>query len=368
MTDPAFVLREGQDGPIVEGTPGHVLTFQADGKSVRGEPGGSGGGVQTVFGRPGPDVVADPNDYDAQMVTNDTPLTGDFVGDALCLALHGTYTSLHLLVNAAKMTADVTFDGCTGFVRILEAVDDLRQMFVTNASEMAILGGVTGLPVTGDGPPNIGARLDALIIDNVNGLVVQGFRFSGNVQVQDFAKDVSFEGCAFNENGVDFNGLPVDLFNCNVRHPMANTDLARFRSCTFIAAGAGTMSMGALAFDAATEGEYFKAGNALTGKLTALDSSQCGDAQPMADVDTTVDFSGTEWRLVLAASTLTNARALTVNTTGGAAGDVFVVDSYNASGHAVTVNGGLAVIGNGNFRYRFRSTGVAIVLDSLERL
>lgn len=38
MTDPSFTLRAGQDGPVVEGTPGNVLTIQADGKTVAGEP------------------------------------------------------------------------------------------------------------------------------------------------------------------------------------------------------------------------------------------------------------------------------------------------------------------------------------------
>jgi len=40
MTDPKFKLRAGSSGPVVKGTPGHVLTFNADGESVSGQPGG----------------------------------------------------------------------------------------------------------------------------------------------------------------------------------------------------------------------------------------------------------------------------------------------------------------------------------------
>ncbi len=42
MTDPVFKLRAGQSGPVVTGTPGHVLTFDASGDLVSGQPGGGG--------------------------------------------------------------------------------------------------------------------------------------------------------------------------------------------------------------------------------------------------------------------------------------------------------------------------------------
>lgn len=40
MADPSFKLRGGNSGPVVRGTPGHVLTFDADGVHVSGQPGG----------------------------------------------------------------------------------------------------------------------------------------------------------------------------------------------------------------------------------------------------------------------------------------------------------------------------------------
>jgi hypothetical protein len=40
MTDPSFTLRAGQSGPVLKGTPGNVLTFNADGETVSGKPGG----------------------------------------------------------------------------------------------------------------------------------------------------------------------------------------------------------------------------------------------------------------------------------------------------------------------------------------
>ncbi len=49
MTDPSFQLRAGQSGPRLTGTPGHVLTFDASGDTVSGQPGGGGGGGGRVF-------------------------------------------------------------------------------------------------------------------------------------------------------------------------------------------------------------------------------------------------------------------------------------------------------------------------------
>ncbi len=84
MTDPAFTLRAGPSGPVVIGTPGYVLTFDANGRTVSGQPGGGGGGaVTSVFGRPGPAVVAQAGDYDASEVTNDSSVTGASVAAAL---------------------------------------------------------------------------------------------------------------------------------------------------------------------------------------------------------------------------------------------------------------------------------------------
>jgi hypothetical protein len=40
MVDPSFKLRVASSGPVVKGTPGNVLTFNADGESVSGQPGG----------------------------------------------------------------------------------------------------------------------------------------------------------------------------------------------------------------------------------------------------------------------------------------------------------------------------------------
>lgn len=42
MTDPKFVVRSGEAGRILRGTPGHVLTFEADGETLSGQPGGGG--------------------------------------------------------------------------------------------------------------------------------------------------------------------------------------------------------------------------------------------------------------------------------------------------------------------------------------
>lgn len=82
MTDPSFALRVPASGPVVTGTPGNVLTFGADGRTVSGQPVSGGGAVDSVFGRDGV-VVADPGDYDAGQVDNDSSVAGFTVKDAL---------------------------------------------------------------------------------------------------------------------------------------------------------------------------------------------------------------------------------------------------------------------------------------------
>ncbi len=48
MPDPSFELRVPQSGPNVVGTPGHVLTFDANGRSVSGQPLPSSGGISPL--------------------------------------------------------------------------------------------------------------------------------------------------------------------------------------------------------------------------------------------------------------------------------------------------------------------------------
>jgi hypothetical protein len=82
VTDPAFQLRAGEAGAVVEGTPGYVMTFQADGKSVAGEPTAGVAPVLSVFARIG-NVVAALNDYAASLIANDSSVAGATVKDAL---------------------------------------------------------------------------------------------------------------------------------------------------------------------------------------------------------------------------------------------------------------------------------------------
>lgn len=48
MTDSSFILRAAASGPVVQGTPGNVLTFDADGRSVSGQPAAGGSSIQSA--------------------------------------------------------------------------------------------------------------------------------------------------------------------------------------------------------------------------------------------------------------------------------------------------------------------------------
>lgn len=81
MSDPTYLLRAGESGTVIKGTPGNVLAIGSDGESVQPVPGGAGL-VSSVFGRIGA-VVAVLGDYAASLVSNDSGVAGTTVADAL---------------------------------------------------------------------------------------------------------------------------------------------------------------------------------------------------------------------------------------------------------------------------------------------
>jgi hypothetical protein len=85
MPDPSYRLRVATSGVPLRGTPGHVLTFNADGESVSGQPGGGGpgSGLVSFNGRTDPEAVPTEGDYSAAQVVNTSAAPGDFVEQAL---------------------------------------------------------------------------------------------------------------------------------------------------------------------------------------------------------------------------------------------------------------------------------------------
>ncbi len=83
MSNPSYALRSSASGPVFIGTPGYVLTVDPSGRTFSPQPGGGGAGVTTVFGRPGPAVVAQPGDYDSDEITNNSTVAGASVSEAL---------------------------------------------------------------------------------------------------------------------------------------------------------------------------------------------------------------------------------------------------------------------------------------------
>lgn len=113
MTDAAFLVRAGQSGAILEGTPGHVLAFDADGKTLRGVPQSSGGGLTSFNGRTDPAVVPELGDYPASLIDNDSAhCPGDTTADALddldtrATAAQAAATAAAAAAAAAQSTAN----------------------------------------------------------------------------------------------------------------------------------------------------------------------------------------------------------------------------------------------------------------------
>lgn len=83
MPDPSFALRAAPSGPVLVGTAGNVLTFDAGGRTVSGKPLPSGG-LTSFNGRSAPAVVPTAGDYDATEITNTaTTISGPSVAAAL---------------------------------------------------------------------------------------------------------------------------------------------------------------------------------------------------------------------------------------------------------------------------------------------
>ncbi len=140
MTDPAFQLRGAPSGPVVIGTPGNVLAFAADGRSVHGVP-VAPGGVSSWNGRIGA-VVPVANDYAASQVANDSSVPGFSVKDALnsllaggggvvlsvfgrigaVVAANGDYTT-SLVTNASTVSGATTTDALNTVQTHLTSLD-----------------------------------------------------------------------------------------------------------------------------------------------------------------------------------------------------------------------------------------------------
>lgn len=85
MTDPAFVVRAGQAGAILEGTPGNFLAFDATGKGLEGVP---------------PPVVPPPTSAPAVVLTS--ALVPAWAGLATALPVDDAYTPLAQFVDGAN--------------------------------------------------------------------------------------------------------------------------------------------------------------------------------------------------------------------------------------------------------------------------
>ena len=134
MTNPALVLRGGNSGPTFsDSTPGYVLTIQADGKSVKPEPGGGGGGSLISFnGRTTPAVVPTAGDYDASDVTNDAVhVDGASVADALD-------TLQNAQVDHGNVGASLSIDVATG---------NAHTLTLTAACSLTLTNLPTGIPI-----------------------------------------------------------------------------------------------------------------------------------------------------------------------------------------------------------------------------
>ena len=120
MTDPAFTLRSGSSGPVVTGTPGNALAFDASGTKLEGVP-LAAGGVTSFNTRTGA-VVPAANDYAASQVANDSSVTGATVKLALntLLAAGGAVASVFGRVGA-----------------VVAAVNDYAASQITNDSSVA---------------------------------------------------------------------------------------------------------------------------------------------------------------------------------------------------------------------------------------
>jgi len=329
--------------------------------------------VSTVFGRVGA-IVSALNDYAASQIANDSSVVGSTVKDALnallgggLAPLTGTITTTPEFVPAGEVTGGAaTFQAVTRLgVALFSSDSSVNDLHCNNGTLGFVRGGLVALPQGGYGNPGASPQFDILDFDNTDGVAVSGLDCN-TLTVRNFAKNTTLDGCSVRGSGSDLNSLYADLFNCNLTHALANTGNARMRSCSFLLGGAAAFDLVNCQMDGPTEGEFFKSGGGLTGALVALSSNQGGNAAGMADADTVVDFSGA-LRLIISATRLSVNRALTIGTGSGLDKQIFTVDSYNATGKTVTVNGAL-VIGDGNLRYKFQIVSAAIVLLSIESL
>jgi len=96
MTDPVFIVRTGQAGAILKGTPGNLLAFDGTGEGLEGVP---------------PPVVPPPTSAPAVVLTSN--LVPAWAGFATALSVDDTYTPLSQFIDGANernpfLVAEVT--------------------------------------------------------------------------------------------------------------------------------------------------------------------------------------------------------------------------------------------------------------------
>jgi hypothetical protein len=108
MSEPKYYLRASESGPLLRGTAGYVLAFQADG-TLEAVPVPSAP-VSSVFGRVGA-ILPAVGDYTASQVANDSGVSGATVADALdtvaadAATAQGTANAAGVVATAAAAAA-----------------------------------------------------------------------------------------------------------------------------------------------------------------------------------------------------------------------------------------------------------------------
>jgi hypothetical protein len=371
MANEAFVIRTAPSGPDAPaGTPGYVLTVQADGVSVAPEPPGAGGSVTPltrVYNVDFDGTATTPTGafsgdkaFNGATCTQDAVDVAAVVGDAVVLVAKANPTP-----EAVNLTPGTTATRICLRSWQLERSDGTLLSSFPQPQLGAVTCDMGGAPVAGlvqiegftlgslalNGAGAYLAKVvQCTIAGNLTGAAQQpalyGSVVSGNVTGLDAIDlfDSTITGTLTTNTGIAIwrgstvNGGTIDqcdAVDCKILGSLGGGTTAgglKFRNCTM----PSTVILSTCSLDATSELQALKAGAEFRDTIFALSTGQGGDASPVSG-NITLNYSG-PLRGIVCATTLTASITIVLDETSGIALQPFFLDIYNTTGHTITVH------------------------------
>lgn len=366
--DPSFEIRRAPSGDnaIPLSTPGNVLTIQADGTSVAGEPvpgGGSVTPIALVYNVDSSGTAATPNGafsgdlaFNGSTAVQDAVTAASAFSDAVVAVSNCTVEDLVLtgdIILSLRSYQSQRVDGqnlsTTPFPKLGNVTVDMGA--APTGGPRIEFEGFTFASLSFQGAGAYAAKVTQCFVSGgLIGTIAQQPALYGSTVVDDvtIGQLDLYESQIVGSTTLTTDGLSIwrnsivgvctvsalDAFNCTIGGLLGGSTTpgaCKFRQCKINAGITSSCSL-----DAESELFAMKNGAHFDDTIFALSLGQGGDASPITATQS-FDFSGVT-RGFICATVLAGNIVVTLNETSGADLDGFYIDCYNTTAHTVTVH------------------------------